>query len=175
MRFELDDATRTSRPLGAITVFLVLTAAPALIATSVPAGAQAPTTTPAPTATPVPTATPRIRVDVAWIRWLPAGLPAGGYMSLTNMGDTAVNLVAASSPAYAEVSIHRSVENGGTIVMQPVAQITIEPHSGVDFSAAGYHFMLMQPTKPLEPGGRVPISLRFADGSSLEVQFEVRK
>ena len=86
-----------------------------------------------------------------------------------------MNLVAASSPAYAEVSIHRSVESGGTVAMRPVAQITIEPHSRVDFAAAGYHFMLMQPLKPLEPGDHVPIVLRFADGSSLTVQFEVRK
>ncbi len=164
MRFELGNAGRASRLLGAITaLLLVLTAAPVLTATPVPSGA------------PAATAAPRIRIDAAWIRWLPAGLPAGGYMSLTNIGDTAVNLVAASSPAYAEVSIHRSVESGGTITMQPVTQITIEPHSRVDFAAAGYHFMLMQPAKPLEPGGHVPISLRFADGSSLEVQFEVRK
>jgi copper(I)-binding protein len=35
--------------------------------------------------------------------------------------------------------------------------------------------MLMQATKPLQPGDHVPIILRFADGSSLTVQFEVRK
>lgn len=152
MRFELDNGTRASRSHGLFAALLLaLAAAPALTAASM------------------------IRVDDAWIRWLPAGLPAGGYMTLTNLGDTAVNLVAASSPAYAEVSIHRSVGSGGTVGMRPVAQITIEPHSSVDFAAAGYHFMLMQPIKPLEPGDRVPIALRFADGSSLTVQFEVRK
>jgi periplasmic copper chaperone A len=116
-----------------------------------------------------------IRVDQAWIRWLPAGLPAGGYTTLTNTGERPVILCAASSPAYAEVSMHRSADRGGTIAMLPITQITIDPHTSVNFEAAGYHFMLMRPIKPLAPGDHVPISLRFVDGSSLTVQFEVRK
>ena len=170
MRFELDNGRRASRSLGAAAALLLaLAAAPVLTTTAVPAAA------PATTDAPAITDALRIRVDHAWIRWLPAGLPAGGYVSLTNGGDAAVNLVAASSPAYAEVSIHRSVESGGTVAMRPVAQITIDPHSRVDFAAAGYHFMLMQPIEPLEPGDRVPLTLRFADGSSVTVQFEVRR
>jgi hypothetical protein len=170
MRFELDNGRRASRLLGAAAALLLaLAAAPVLTTTAVPAAA------PANTDAPATTDALRIRVDHAWIRWLPAGLPAGGYMSLTNMGDTAVNLVAASSSAYVEMSIHRSVESGGAVAMRPVAQITIGPHSRVDFAAAGYHIMLTQPIKPLEPGGHVPITLRFADGSSLTVQFELRK
>jgi periplasmic copper chaperone A len=157
-------------PLGAAAALLLaLAAAPVLTTTAASAAAPASANAPA-TADAL-----RIQVDHAWIRWLPAGLPAGGYMSLTNRGDAAVNLVAASSPAYAEVSIHRSVESGGTVAMRPVAQITIDRHSRVDFAAAGYHFMLMQPIKPLEPGDRVPLTLRFADGSSVTVQFEVRR
>src|SRR5271154_2611630 len=163
MRFELDNGSRASRSLVAAAVLLLALAAPILTTTAAPADA------------PASADALRIQVDHAWIRWLPAGLPAGGYMSLTNSGDAAVNLVAASSPAYAEVSIHRSVESGGTVAMRPVAQITIEPHSRVDLAAAGYHFMLMQPIKPLEPGDRVPLTLRFADGSSVSVQFEVRR
>jgi copper(I)-binding protein len=176
MRFELDNGRRASRPLGAAAALLLaLAAAPVRTTTAVPAAAPATTDAPATTAAPATTDALRIRVDHAWIRWLPAGLPAGGYMSLTNMGDTAVNLVAASSSAYVEMSIHRSVESGGAVAMRPVAQITIGPHSRVDFAAAGYHIMLTQPIKPLEPGGHVPITLRFADGSSLTVQFELRK
>jgi copper(I)-binding protein len=32
----------------------------------------------------------------------------------------------------------------------------------------------MQPRETLDPHGEVPITLRFADGSSLTVQFQVR-
>lgn len=162
--------TANLRSLG-VAAALLLALAAAQVLTTTAASAAAPGSAAAPAA---PEA-PRIEVDHAWIRWLPAGLPAGGYMSLTNRGDAAVNLLAASSPAYADVSIHRSVESDGTVAMRPVAQITIEAHSRLDFAAAGYHFMLMQPIKPLEPGDRVPFTLRFADGSSVTVQFEVRR
>ena len=118
---------------------------------------------------------PTIQVVEAWIRWLPAGLPAGGYVTLTNTGAKPVNLIAASSPDYGEVSIHHSIHRGGTIEMVPVERITINPHSSLNFAATGYHFMLMQPSKSRVPGDHVPITLRFADGASLTVQFEVRK
>ena len=36
-----------------------------------------------------------IEVSAAWIRWLPAGLPAAGYATLVNTGDTPVSLISA--------------------------------------------------------------------------------
>jgi copper(I)-binding protein len=122
-----------------------------------------------------PAETPPIRVADAWIRWLPAGLPAGGYATLTNTGEKPLDLIAASSSAYAEVSIHRSIDQGGTISMEPVQRITIHSHSTVDFAAQGYHLMLMQAKQPVKPGDRVPMTLRFSDGLQLTVPFEVRK
>ncbi len=122
-----------------------------------------------------PAVAPTIRVEDAWIRWLPAGLPAGGYATLTNTGDKPLMLIAASSPYYGAVSMHRSVERQGIMEMMPVAQIPIVAHSSLNFAATGYHFMLMQPSKSVKLGDRVPITLRFTDGASLTVQFEVRK
>ena len=122
-----------------------------------------------------PAEAPTIRIEDAWIRWLPAGTPAGGYVTLTNTGDKRLVLIAASSPDYGEVSMHRSVERQGMMQMTPVAQIAIDAHSSLDFAATGYHFMLMQPSKLVKLGDRVPITLRFADGASLTVRFEVRK
>lgn len=122
-----------------------------------------------------PAQTPTVRIEDAWIRWLPAGVPAGGYATLTNTGDKPLVLIAVSSPDYGEVSMHRSVVHQGMMEMTPVARIAIAAHSSLDFAATGYHFMLMQPTKSVKLGDRVPITLRFADGASLTVQFEVRK
>jgi periplasmic copper chaperone A len=122
-----------------------------------------------------PAQTLPIRIDDAWIRWLPAGVPGGGYLTMFNLGDRPVTLVAASSPDYGEISLHRNLNRGETVEMVPVAQVTVGPHSRVDFAAMGYHFMLMQPSKSREPGDHVPITLRFADGASLKVSFEVRR
>jgi copper(I)-binding protein len=114
-------------------------------------------------------------IEQAWIRWLPANLPAGGYLTVANHGDQPVVLVGASSPDYASVGLHRSVTTGGVNDMQPVKQISVAPHSTLSFSATGYHLMLMMPVRPVAPGDRVPITLRFADGRRQVVDFEVRK
>ena len=116
-----------------------------------------------------------IEVAAAWIRWLPAGVPAAGYATLINTRDKAMYLISAASPNYEEVSLHRTVERGGTVSMVPVEKLFIGPHSTLDLGANSYHFMLMRPLKPLQPGDHVPVMLRFLGGASLTVEFEVRK
>jgi periplasmic copper chaperone A len=117
---------------------------------------------------------PTVRVIDAWIRWLPAGVPAGGYATLSNMGEKPVVLTAAASPYFAEISMHRSREQGGSVTMAPVERIIIGAHSSLNFAAAGYHLMMMQPTRSIEPGDRIPVTLRFAGGFTLTVTFEVK-
>lgn len=122
-----------------------------------------------------PASKPTIRVLTAWIRWLPAGLPAAGYLTLTNTGDKTLALEAASSPSYGEISIHRSVTHGATEEMMPVKAVTLEPHQTLEFQSTGYHLMLMQPAASADTSAKIPITLRFSDGSVLTVPFEVRK
>jgi hypothetical protein len=116
----------------------------------------------------------QLQIEQAWIRWLPANLPAGGYLTVINRGDRPVVLVGASSPDYFGVGLHRSVTEGGLSKMEAVTQIVVAPHTTLNFSDTGYHIMLTTPTLPVSPGGRVPITLHFADGRSLVVNFEVR-
>ena len=59
--------------------------------------------------------------------------------------------------------------------MEPVKEITIDPHSRLEFASAGYHLMLVGPTESLEAKREVLITLRFADRTSLAVLFELRK
>jgi len=116
-----------------------------------------------------------VRVEDAWIRWLPAGIPAGGYLTLVNDGDRPAVLVGAESPDYGEVSLHVTRNEQGLSQMIPVPSVVVAPHSRLSFAAAGYHMMLMHPTVTTSPGDEVPITLRFADGLSLTVIFRVRR
>ena len=116
-----------------------------------------------------------VRVDQAWIRWLPAGVPGGAYLTLSNSSERAVVIVGASSPTYGDVMLHRTVHRGGNVEMVPAERIIIAAHATLDFAATGYHFMLMDPVKPVKPGDTVPITLHFADGTSLAIPFEVRR
>jgi len=96
-------------------------------------------------------------------------------MTLINTGDSPVTLISASSPDYGEVSLHRNLNRGGTLEMVPAGKITINPRASLNFAATGYYFMLMQPSTPRQPGDHVPITLHFAGGASLTVEFEVRR
>jgi periplasmic copper chaperone A len=115
-----------------------------------------------------------IQVKEAWIRWLPANVPAGGYMTVINTGAAARVLVGASSPDYGEVSIHQTRLRNGMNEMVPVQSIELKPHSPLRFGEGGYHLMLMQPKRFLKPGDRVLITLRFAHGPPVDVPFEIR-
>jgi periplasmic copper chaperone A len=115
-----------------------------------------------------------VQVRDAWIRWLPGNLPAGGYITLVNTGDRPTSLIAVSSPDYADVSLHRSRNVAGTSQMIPVQVITVAAHSSLEFASQGYHLMLTHPTKTLKPGDRVPVTLSFAGGRVVTVQFELR-
>ena len=115
-----------------------------------------------------------IQAQDGWIRWLSADVPSGGYVTLKNAGNAPRVLTGATSPDFGEVSFHQTRENHGVSHMEAVASITIAPYSSMSFSPGGYHIMLMQPTHALHPGDKVSLSLRFADGRTLDVPFEVR-
>jgi copper(I)-binding protein len=115
-----------------------------------------------------------IRVTDAWIRWLPADLPGAGYVTLTNAGTVEQVLVGASSPDYAEISLHQTRRAQGMNDMVPIDSIKLAPNVSVNFAEAGYHFMLMQPRHPPRPGERVSIILRFSSGQSITAPFAVR-
>lgn len=115
-----------------------------------------------------------VQVKDAWIRWLPGGVPGAGYLTLINNGEVERVLVGASSPDFGEVSVHRTHSHDGMSMMEPVPSLVLKPHATVQFAAGGYHFMLMQPKRALQPGDKVMVTLRLRDGGTVAAAFEVR-
>jgi copper(I)-binding protein len=115
-----------------------------------------------------------VRATDAWIRVLPGALPAGGYLTLHNDGNQAATLTSASSAAYARIMLHRSSMTGRMSRMTMVDALTVPAHGTVTLAPGGYHFMLMQATAPVQPGDKLVLTLKFADGSSLPVAFVAR-
>jgi periplasmic copper chaperone A len=118
---------------------------------------------------------PLLRVTDAWIRWLPASLPAAGYATLANLNDQPVTLVGASTRDSASTMFHVSRNQHGRQSMAQVDTILIKAHATIGLTPGGYHLMLIDPQKAIQPGDQVPVTLHFAAGQSLQVQFEVRK
>ena len=115
-----------------------------------------------------------LEIRDAWIRWLPAGLPAAGYLTLINHSEQPIRLTGASSDAYRDISLHHSMSHEGMSHMESVGEITVPAGSTLRFAAAGYHLMLMQPSHTLAPGDHVVLALHFAGRADYSASFEVR-
>lgn len=118
-------------------------------------------------------ATP-IEVAGAWIRPAQAGMNGAGYMTLVNRGRLADRLIGASSPAAAQVSLHRSLEIGGVMTMRAVPVLDLGRGARVSFAPGGLHLMLEGLRRPLLPGQSVPVSLIFARAGRVRVTLIVR-
>lgn len=115
-----------------------------------------------------------IHATHAWIRVLPGDLPAGGYVTLHNDSDQAIELTGADSSQYAMVMLHQSSTAGGMSRMKAVSALSVPAHGNVLLAPAGYHLMLMHAEAPVKPGDTVKLTLKFGDGSTLPVDFIAR-
>ncbi len=59
--------------------------------------------------------------------------------------------------------------------MRPVENIPVAAGGTTELKPGGLHIMLMMLKKPLVAGERLNITLNFEDGSSKQIQAEVRK
>lgn len=109
-----------------------------------------------------------------WFRALPAGLPAGGYFTLTNNGAKDAVLTGAESPSCGMLMLHKSENSGGMSMMDMVSSVTVPAHGSLTFAPGAYHLMCMQPSAEMSPGGSVGVTLKFADGSKLDGTFAVK-
>lgn len=121
-----------------------------------------------------PAAAAQVHLTGGWFRALPASLPAGGYFHLRNSGADKAVIISATSPACGTLMLHKSVEAGGVSRMMAVKDVTVAAGGEVDFKPGSYHLMCMKPTSAMKPGARVPVTLRFHDGTSITAAFDVK-
>lgn len=117
-------------------------------------------------------AAPTVTVSDGWMRALPGTLPAGGYFTLHNPTAKTLVLQSASSRACGMLMLHKSDTMGGMASMANVDTLEVKPGGTLVFSPGGYHLMCMKPS--LKPGGKVGVTLHFADGSNVQADFTVR-
>lgn len=116
-----------------------------------------------------------VMVDNAWIREAPPGATAlAGYLTLHNHGEQDRILTGASSAAFGNVMLHRTVMEDGMAKMVHQMMITIPAGKSVTFRPNDYHIMLMKPKHALKAGDKVDITLDFKNGESMTVTHEVR-
>ena len=117
-----------------------------------------------------------VSVRDAWVREAPPGAAMmAGYMVLQNRTSRSQILVAASSPGFETVMIHRTIAKQGMTGMEHAPQIELLPNTSLLFAPGGYHLMLSNPKRTLRAGDRVDIYLEFRGGLVLPVAYEVRR
>ncbi|KRG69218.1 hypothetical protein ABB29_11175 [Pseudoxanthomonas dokdonensis] len=115
------------------------------------------------------------RVESAWVRLPPVAMPMmAGFATLSNPCETPLQVVSASSPAFADVSIHQSTVVDGINRMREVDVLEIPAGGSVELKPGSYHLMLMQPKTAPKAGDKVSIVLKLQDGRELPASFQVR-
>lgn len=137
----------------------------ARIGQPVPEAAQAPASGPA----------AGIEVVAPYLPLLPPGVQTGtAYLRIRNAGAKDMTLVAAVSPAAEAVELHTHIDDAGVMRMRQVKEIVVPAGREVAFQPGGYHVMLIGLPLPLLAGDKVPLTLRFADGTATSFEAVVR-
>src|SRR5699024_1098625 len=109
-------------------------------------------------------------------RVMPGAPVAAGYFQLDNPGDTAITVVALSSPQFKRVHMHESLTgDDGTASMKPIDSVTVPAGQSLSFAPGGYHLMLFDAGQELAPGDEVTLQLQCKGADDeLEVTARVR-
>ncbi|WP_153116727.1 copper chaperone PCu(A)C [Rhodocyclus tenuis] len=104
----------------------------------------------------------------------PAAVATGAFMVLRNDSDSPRRLVRAESTAAKTVELHNHIDENGVMKMRAVKDIEIPAKGSATLKPGSYHVMLIDLTAPLKEGERLPITLRFDDGSTQTIAAPVR-
>lgn len=98
---------------------------------------------------------------------MPGRTVTAGYFTLHNPTEAEVELISASSTAFARIELHQHIKQGDVMRMVEVESISIAPGATLVFQPGGLHLMLFEPLNELTVGEHVAVTLYFADQSTL--------
>lgn len=125
--------------------------------------------------TQVASAESEIQVRDPWVQAAPPNAKVmAAYLEISNSGKKPRVLTSASSAAFGQVGIHRSVMHGNMVHMEHMKELAVPPGASVTLKPGGMHLMLMDAKKPLQIGDQVPITLIFKGGEKIPFTAVVR-
>lgn len=116
-----------------------------------------------------------IRIEHPYSHPTPApGVPAVGFITLSNSGQQADRLIAATSPAAERIEIHETQMHDGVMKMRALPKgVALPIGKTVALAPGGTHLMLFDVRQPLVAGQSVPVTLQFERAGAVEVLFAV--
>jgi periplasmic copper chaperone A len=101
------------------------------------------------------------------------GRPTAGYLTIENSGTTPERLIGLSSPDFGRVELHTTTMDGAMMKMEKLDGLDIAPASQAVMEPGGKHIMLFDPTRALNNGDSVKITLTFSNSGPIETNFVV--
>ena len=99
----------------------------------------------------------------------------GGYLTVTNAGAAADELIAASCTCAREVQLHLMSMNGSVMSMRQVRSLAVPAHGKLELKSGGAHLMVLGLRKPIRDGEKVTMTLTFRRAGKVETFFHVVK
>lgn len=117
-----------------------------------------------------------ISIQRPWVRPTPPGAPTGGgYVTLVNSGSQPDRLLGGSTPVAARLEVHEMSMDGSIMRMRKLENgLALAPGKTVELKPGGLHLMLIGLKRPLKPGERVPVTLKFERAGEVAVTFMVQ-
>jgi copper(I)-binding protein len=115
----------------------------------------------------------QLKVEDAWVRATVAQQKAtGAFMVLTASQNS--KLVAASSPLTPSVEVHEMAMQDNVMKMRQIPALALPAGQPVALKPGGYHVMLLDLRKPIQPGDTVPLTLTLEDAQGKRQSVEVQ-
>lgn len=106
---------------------------------------------------------------------LPGAPVGGGFLDITNNGDTDDRLVSVSSDVAGVVQLHAMRMDGDVMKMSLMPDgIPLPAHETVPLQPGGMHLMFMKLNGPLREGSTINVDLTFEKAGEVTVPFQVR-
>jgi copper(I)-binding protein len=114
-----------------------------------------------------------IEITKPWARASAGGAKVGVvYMTLTSL-NWPDELVSATSAVADKVEFHDQTEENGVAKMRAVKEVAVKAGDTVTLAPGGLHLMLMGLKEPLVEGKRIPLTLTFRKGQSVDIKVPV--
>lgn len=116
-----------------------------------------------------------LSVTQCWVRVMPAQVPSAVYFNVQNAGAVATRLVGVETDAYGSVMMHATTHTGGMSRMSMAHDVLLDAHSRLAFEPGGLHVMLSKPTRTIEVGKTLELTLVFAGNVRVQVPCSLRE
>lgn len=115
----------------------------------------------------------KVRIEQAWARATPPGVPVGAAYAVIRNGGAADRLTAVESTVSERVEIHQTSHQDDRMQMRPMATLDIPASGQVAFEPGGLHLMLVALKQPLSEDAPLSMTFVFEKAGRVTVQVPV--